>query len=675
MPHWPGDRSGLPNETQPTAALRTAGLLDQLRARSSKALRAVFAPPTPAIVPPRPWRPPVSGHATSRYAELEAHPFSRTPQEIELQSSTSSIPPAVDLDHERLAQRTVFNLETPTNPAQAFATPSGASTPRYEATTSPSQRALFAASGNAVPVTPERARARAEQATNGRSVALPKAQAKPTAQSHRSVTAPASGEDLSTRTAELLERFPTPPAAENALRIKQAPQKRRALSLSLFPRTKATQDDAESQPTSVGRMTQGLTVRNTPEQRTLGRFDRIRAGSPGRLQQSDPDVKRAVRDEHSASNRYLVTQILSLSDQDETASHSRENNFCRETLEVPSRPDTGTSRYFSATSTALGTRAVSQTQGQGSEQLRRAVANGAERFDGRRQSGQAAPSLQDPLPLGPALHGNAELRDQNDFPLTPVTVTRVAKEFCPHKLAKLQVKEVAPIALTVLSTRRLQLDGTSATPALPETSADAPSQSVSSNAGSPTSVATPSSYLGLQPLSRPQMEPLTNGPVTTDFAPNNPPNAARPQRDSIVSLGAPSSRLHTHITKHRTHPAYGTWRTRMKRTKCWKCELEARRQSTASFLRSGTRGLKRGLTNVLGGRGSGDDGEGGWKACWDRWWGDLGRCLRWTCFCRYKAYGDGDSEDEDDDVATGRGDERVQARHRETVEMGTRAAR
>ena len=503
---------------------------------------------------------------------------------------------------ENLALRGIHqtNIQQPTGAVRTLTNAATTSPSPATSPTSPSQRALHAASGNAVPVTPERARIQAERAQLGRSVSLPKGQRQvPSTSSHRSVTAPVDG-DLTTRTAELLEQFPEPPGGgENAVRIKQAPLKRRALSLSLFPRTRASTGAAEC----LQGPGQGL--------------DPVIAGATFNLINREPS----------------------------------------------SRPDTGMSRYFSANSTALGTRAVSQQsqsqarQRRESDQLLRAVANGANRF-----------GVESPLPgatntVSTTQEPSTPSRptgSENDFPLTPVTVTKVAKEYCPHKLAKLKKKEAVPIALTERSVRRLQLDGTSSSQA-PEGSGIAPdalahptpSQQEPST-GTTAQVATPSSYLGLtQQQNQPRsLDHTSQHPgtlvTTTDFAPNAHTGQAMPpqgggHRDSILSLGAPSSRLHTHITPSNRQRRQSTWRTRMQRTKCWKCELEARRAETAEMFRRRTETVRRGLA------GTREGGDEGGRVTWgdrieargDEIWG----CLRWTCFCRYRGY---DSEDEGD---------------------------
>ncbi len=85
-----------------------------------------------------------------------------------------------------------------------------------------------------------------------------------------------------------------------------------------------------------------------------------------------------------------------------------------------------------------------------------------------------------------------------------------------------------------------------------------------------------------------------------------------------------------HIRNRRHKDGYnynrGTWRTRMKRTKCWRCELESRR--TAS-----TKALHRFKRKLL------CDGD-----AWEDWWVRVRQKLEWTCLCRYRGYEDDDDE-------------------------------
>ena len=218
-----------------------------------------------------------------------------------------------------------------------------------------------------------------------------------------------------------------------------------------------------------------------------------------------------------------------------------------------SRPETGMSRYFSATSTVLGTRAVSQTKRNASEQLNRAIANGAARYNTRGVSEQHI------RPSTP----NRGVENENDFPLTPVTVTQVAKDYCPHKIARMQVERNDSMVMTPSrrSARRWQLDGSSP----PPTTSDLAPRTSLSFQNRPLPALPPA------PATRASISPSGNSPnavIANDFA-----HRALEIRQSALSLDersveAPSSRRHAHITNHRHHPAYGTWRTRMKRTRC-----------------------------------------------------------------------------------------------------------
>ncbi|KAK5174254.1 uncharacterized protein LTR77_001334 [Saxophila tyrrhenica] len=100
------------------------------------------------------------------------------------------------------------------------------------------------------------------------------------------------------------------------------------------------------------------------------------------------------------------------------------------------------------------------------------------------------------------------------------------------------------------------------------------------------------------------------------------PGAAAP-RHSVISFAA-----RNHIRHHRHRVARGTWRTRMKRTKCWRCELEARRNRSSEALSR----FKRKLFC---------DAD-----AWEGWWDRLKAKMKWTCFCRYKGYEE-EREDED----------------------------
>lgn len=101
--------------------------------------------------------------------------------------------------------------------------------------------------------------------------------------------------------------------------------------------------------------------------------------------------------------------------------------------------------------------------------------------------------------------------------------------------------------------------------------------------------------------------PATQSTQTTTF----------PQSRRSVVLDADSVRPHEHLTHYSPRP---TWRTRMRRVKCWRCELEARR-----------------ATHTIPGRHR--------YRTWKEWRASFIEKLRWTCFCGYVAY---DDESDDD---------------------------
>jgi hypothetical protein len=97
---------------------------------------------------------------------------------------------------------------------------------------------------------------------------------------------------------------------------------------------------------------------------------------------------------------------------------------------------------------------------------------------------------------------------------------------------------------------------------------------------------------------------------------SDPEDANNDHRSSTVSFAA-----YNHIRHHRHSPIHGTWRTRMKRTKCWRCELEARHKASAETMH---RFFDR--------------------ASWQHKWHSTKAKLRWSCFCRYKAYEEEEGE-------------------------------
>jgi hypothetical protein len=230
-------------------------------------------------------------------------------------------------------------------------------------------------------------------------------------------------------------------------------------------------------------------------------------------------------------------------------------------LPRPGSALTGNSRYFSATSTSLGTRVMSERLASGQERDR-AVANGALRFVSSHNDALAEVSPE-PSVISPSPTRN----DENDFPMTPVTVTQASKKYCRHRLKQMQIEEGHRMD-------RLGFDGSSPPPEQ-------------------------ESPLGTQPAEQTQV----SRPAALHFQP------------SLESF------RHRHHISRRVKS--GTWRTRMKKTKCWRCEIESRR--TASRVEFHRR----------------------YRYCIDGWpekWSRLKENLKWTCFCRYRGY-DEDSDD------------------------------
>ncbi|KAF2479216.1 hypothetical protein BDY17DRAFT_52137 [Neohortaea acidophila] len=150
---------------------------------------------------------------------------------------------------------------------------------------------------------------------------------------------------------------------------------------------------------------------------------------------------------------------------------------------------------------------------------------------------------------------------ESHFPLIPITITSASGQYCRHRPLNAQ-------------TNHYELDGASPPPPL------------------------------LRTTDEQQQPPLRLTPAQ---------HAANAARRASASTG------HRHFINRRIN--HGTWRTRMKRTKCWRCELESRRNAASEALYRRTRD---------------------WKGCLVR----FKERLRWSCFCRYTAYDD-DSEDEE----------------------------
>ena len=566
-------------------------LFHQLRARGSRIFRHVFGPSSQHTrVQPRPWRPPVSGHGTQRFADLGAHPFASAPlAELNTRSAGRLG------DHPRRDEQASKPGASMSVTSTAAAAPRSVAqydhlTPQHERQEvyrflSQSQRVLQAASGHPIPVSPQRVQTEVEASNKCRSASMPKSHFRQVPSLHpqqRGCLAPSA----TVRTVELLEQFPQPPSHNTGNLLPSASS--RPLSLSSFPGRNRHSQNREADPMSDG----GKRSQQKPRACTIFTADRALNGyilNDDTMQESHPriasnesvirrvSVAEADNDDEccelqdlpsvrgQSRTRYCHSgtpiydnEAASLRSQDQQVEHIGHGLLDVDDT-APIRDtscETGASRDFSAMGMALGTTAVSHTHCQGQEQERRAVANGALRFGGLNAAAQLD-SVSASMP-----HNDAA-RNENDVPLTPVTITQAAKDYCPHRLAELQRGRA----------HRLGLDGTSLTPA-------------------PTQLST--------------VEP-TAGPT----APNIP------TQQSTTTLQSQQGNLswghNNHISRRINK---GTWRTRMKKTKCWRCELESRRHDS-------TMTLKRGCQDFFA---------------------HLKALLPWNCFCQYRGY-----EDESDD--------------------------
>lgn len=283
----------------------------------------------------------------------------------------------------------------------------------------------------------------------------------------------------------------------------------------------------------------------------------------GEIVDSDTVDAPAIRGEGGARYRHSGTPVYeldaaSLRSHDERVEQQQHQRIANDApldgTAVPpmssvASSDTGTTRYFSASSDALATSVLSPLIGTGPAQNQlqhlRAVENGAPKVTAartltaayqRQANGQTSPGLSGasngttqaapncPTPARPAT------QKENAFPLTPITITTHGT-LCPH--------------------------GKTTTPAPP--------------------------------------------------APLNPPLIRSATPDPIPNLDGQSVSPHDHPQHLRNiGRAKGTWRTRMQKTRCWRCEMHRYRMTG---------------------------------------WARLRRMSEWTCFRRFKAY-DEESEDE-----------------------------
>lgn len=234
VPRWPNDVD-TPVQQSPQVATGHAATLQRLIQTVRRAI-PWHEKANSQTTRPRRWRPPVSGHGTARFDDLRDHPFSSAP--LATTSDGTS-------DGTAIAIETVKSNGQSQN-SHHRRTRGGASRTTRANALSPSQRALTGARGSAVPVSPSRAARRASLTQNGGKASLPldRTVRSPQPENGRGISsAPSPQTDVehgTTRTVELIQRFPKPPATSDSVpdSVSQpAAATARAHVWSLFPRS------------------------------------------------------------------------------------------------------------------------------------------------------------------------------------------------------------------------------------------------------------------------------------------------------------------------------------------------------------------------------------------------------------------------------------------------------
>ena len=567
IPTWRGQQLTAAAAQQLTPRPNNASLLQQLRFRGSRVFRHVFGPPGSwTAIQARPWRPPVSGHSLPRFAELELHPFSSASALHVAETG------AQDVDNGLNGSPEQHHTEHATQPGMKANLDVVWTSDRR--VLSPSQRALYAANGNAVPVSATRARRCSQASNTSRSICASENRIRSPILDH-GLDSSNPIDTLTMRTVDLIEQFPAPPVSQ----IEDARPHigtRKSL-LSIFPHFMTTarspneRDSMQSCNVVTDRLQKKSRVKtalsnsqtnmNGRRQSIAAVDEDLSAHDPGAFRNhcgrtasgEDDTHSPSVRGESISRHRHSGTPVYNSGSASLRSLDMRDEAASVPSPTPPHRPMsamTGNTRYFSAGSTAIVSQIARQSSSSREEQERRAVTNGALRFAQRNVTqGHPASPARNPV----------RSNDENNFPITPVTVTQAGKEQCPHRS-------------NVIARQRYDLDG----PSPPTVTSPTPSA------------------------------PL--GPVATDFAdPTAPPPAGTNDDEWLRQY---------HISQRH----YGTWGTRMKSTKCWRCELESRREASQEAL---TKQFK----------------------VWRGWAHKTHESLRWTCLCRYAAYEDESDED------------------------------
>lgn len=212
VPSWHGQRAPeLSSRHIDTSVPGTRPFLRRLRIRSSRVFTHLFGGlDYEERTRERHWRPPTSGHATMRYEDLSSHPFARAL----LVTPSSNAPGPDSCDDRQYQEANTHSAVRSGGQAVEQAQAPLATVVRYnvksDSVISPSQRALYSANGNAIPVSPRRAFLHTRAAEASRSVSLPKWQFH-RARDQDSNRGAGQGPCTPDSTVDLIRQFPTPP--------------------------------------------------------------------------------------------------------------------------------------------------------------------------------------------------------------------------------------------------------------------------------------------------------------------------------------------------------------------------------------------------------------------------------------------------------------------------------
>jgi hypothetical protein len=534
VPSWRGQvfRVGR-NEGIPVDSTRQP-LLRQLRARSSQLLRRVLGDSRIQLPSQqRTFRPPPSGHGD----RIGTHPFHTAP--VAIQGD-----PARDLRHTRSGLKgpacsiqqsgsRPYSYEYPTNPVPSDSNTQDTdeeSTPSaLRHVQSPSERALHAASGNAIPISPLRAHKLAKSLKAGRTISTPKSRQSTVGPSVAQSVPSHSAQNGTMSTMELIQQFPAPPSRSVTL---VTPDDR--INGIARPSSSSTQERMVTEPVMSGGADSAednnfqrtwmdghhrsmhkikrkpLNIEGMP---TEG--DAVQAAADEALLTRNLSRERSIRGESLSRYRFSgtpiydhdATSLRSLDEQGDTTSR----RLLAPRMMLVARPEsalTGNTRYFSARSISLGNQAISPETSAVQEQ-ERAITNGAMRF---------VPSVSSPIssyvtsPITSPVSLPTSPANENDFPMTPVTVTQASRAYCRHRVKRMQREQSLY--------HRLGLDG----------SVHAPTENI------PPRLPSDPNCVHRQPSVRFQHQPSEE-----------------------------SFRRRNHISRRMKS---GTWRTRMSKTKC-----------------------------------------------------------------------------------------------------------